>query len=110
MDTCHACNKPIQLPNKKVSISLSESSERTSFRIGVLFFHADCFYGVAGNEYKQALTQNVLCFEGDPLQMEGMVVDWYKRQMQQIQLEQDKIIMKHLREAANRPLRKPDGS
>ena len=52
---CFHCSKNIPVPNSglHVTISLVESTDSHSVRIGDITFHSDCFFEVAGEEYKE---------------------------------------------------------
>lgn len=68
MNLCHHCDKPIEVPSRRIAITcmeyskVSEEAWRTvqhqSARIiGGIEFHAKCFFEIAGNEYEKALDQ-----------------------------------------------------
>jgi hypothetical protein len=48
---CDHCQKKFAFPEKKVSLTLVESDEHSSQRIGELHYHEECFYAIAGQEY-----------------------------------------------------------
>lgn len=55
---CHRCGESLPVPNTgaHVTITLTHSTYGYSHRIGDVVFHASCFFEVAGEEYKEALT------------------------------------------------------
>jgi hypothetical protein len=61
---CHKCNEHMLSSSKSIGISLYPSIPKTGIYLNdyaTIFYHPDCFYEIAGEEYQKVLQDKQKC-------------------------------------------------